>query len=57
MNSQDTHPLALKRFLDHQDIDSIEFEAEMRGYKELLRNLRNLVKRQRNPMKNVLAPS
>ena len=43
MNSPETHPLALKRFLDHEDIEFIEFEAEMRGYKELMRNVRDLL--------------
>lgn len=42
MNSAKTHPLALKRFLDYEGFDQIEFEAEMRGFKELMRNLRDV---------------
>ena len=43
MNRKTSNPLALKRFLDRDDFDQIEFEAELRGYKELMRALRNFV--------------
>jgi peptidoglycan/xylan/chitin deacetylase (PgdA/CDA1 family) len=36
-NYPDTPPLALHRFLDGEHISDLEFEAEMCGYKELLR--------------------
>jgi len=32
--------LALRRFLDREDISAIEFEAEMYGCKELLRGIK-----------------
>jgi peptidoglycan/xylan/chitin deacetylase (PgdA/CDA1 family) len=40
-NDADTHKFALKRFLDSDDIHALEFEAEMAGYLELMRKLRN----------------
>jgi peptidoglycan/xylan/chitin deacetylase (PgdA/CDA1 family) len=36
-NYAETPPLALRRFLDGEQISDLEFEAEMCGYKELLR--------------------
>lgn len=36
----DTPALALPRFLDRDDFEPIEFEAELRGFRELLRRLR-----------------
>jgi len=36
-NYPETPPLALRRFLDGEHISDLEFEAEMCGYKELLR--------------------
>lgn len=53
MNSATTHPLALKRFLDYEGFDQIEFEAEMRGYKELMRDIRNLVLMRRESTKTL----
>lgn len=48
MNPQHSHPLALKRFLDRDDFTQIEFEAELRGYKELMRVIRDFVTRRTN---------
>lgn len=39
LNSSDTHPLALRRFLDADDVDEVEFDAEISGFKHLLRSL------------------
>jgi peptidoglycan/xylan/chitin deacetylase (PgdA/CDA1 family) len=39
-NYPETPPLALRRFLDGEHISDLEFEAEMCGYKELLRRAR-----------------
>ncbi len=39
-NYPETPPLALRRFLDGEHISDLEFEAEMCGYKELLRRTR-----------------
>ncbi len=36
-NYPETPPLALRRFLDGEHISDLEFEAEMCGYKEILR--------------------
>jgi peptidoglycan/xylan/chitin deacetylase (PgdA/CDA1 family) len=41
VNYPSTPPLGLKRFLDSEDISRLEFEAELSGYAELLRRLRN----------------
>lgn len=38
-NDQTTNPLALKRFLDGENITQLEFEAEISGFAELLRRL------------------
>ena len=38
-NYRDTPRLGLKRILDAEDVPLIEFEAEMSGYKDLLRRL------------------
>ncbi len=43
LNYPDTPVLALKRFLDGENIAKIEFEAEFVGYMELLRRLRNMM--------------
>jgi peptidoglycan/xylan/chitin deacetylase (PgdA/CDA1 family) len=40
LNYPSTPPLALRRFLDGENIDEIEFEAEVTGYMELLRRTR-----------------
>lgn len=45
LNYHWTPALLLGRFLDSESVHQIEFEAEMFGYLELLRNLRNLVMR------------
>ena len=37
MNSQSTNPLALYRILDQNNLDGIEFEAELTGFCELFR--------------------
>lgn len=42
LNSDDTPPLGLKRFLDRDDLSQIEFEAELYCFKELLRNIRSM---------------
>jgi hypothetical protein len=39
MNSADTHPLELRRFLDSEAISPIRFEAEVSGFLDLLRRL------------------
>ena len=41
LNYADTPLLELKRFLDGENISQIEFEAELYGFQELLRKLRN----------------
>ena len=53
MNPQNANPLALKRFLDRDDFDQIEFEAELLGYKELVRAVRDFVTRRSNPVDKV----
>jgi len=40
LNFRDTPRLALKRFLDRDDLSDIEFEAEISGFAELLRWIR-----------------
>lgn len=39
LNSPDINPLALNRFLDSECCPQIEFEAELFGYKDLLRSI------------------
>jgi peptidoglycan/xylan/chitin deacetylase (PgdA/CDA1 family) len=39
LNDPRTHPLALKRIFDSSSISSLEFEAELSGYLEILRRL------------------
>jgi len=39
LNCRDTPPLALRRFLDGEQVSDIEFEAELCGFAELLRRL------------------
>ncbi len=39
MNDQTTHPLALYRLLDQDNLHDIEFEAELAGFSELLRRV------------------
>jgi peptidoglycan/xylan/chitin deacetylase (PgdA/CDA1 family) len=43
LNSKTTPRLALRRFLDGENIKEIEFEAEMSGFSEILRVLRSFV--------------
>jgi peptidoglycan/xylan/chitin deacetylase (PgdA/CDA1 family) len=45
LNYPSTPRLALKRFLDADNISDIEFEAEMYGYSELLRRIRDYTMR------------
>lgn len=40
LNPTDTHPLALYRILDRDDLTQVEFEAELYGFAELLRIFR-----------------
>lgn len=40
LNTSDTCPLSLYRILDQEDLTDIEFEAELFGFAELLRELR-----------------
>lgn len=49
MNTAKTPLLALNRFLDRDDITQIEFEAEMCGFKELLRAVRHVLSGQGLP--------
>jgi peptidoglycan/xylan/chitin deacetylase (PgdA/CDA1 family) len=44
LNDTATEPLALRRLLDADDISSVEFEAEVSGFKELLRDTVRLVR-------------
>jgi hypothetical protein len=44
LNFRHTPRLALHRFLDGEDIDQIQFEAEMSGLNELLRRARAALK-------------
>ncbi|MFX0197030.1 MAG: polysaccharide deacetylase family protein [Candidatus Hodarchaeota archaeon] len=41
LNKPETHLFRLHRFLDRNDITELEFEAEMFGFKELLRSIKN----------------
>jgi zinc protease len=45
LNDGATPPLALRRFLDGQNIEQLDFEAEMSGFKDLLRDARARLKR------------
>lgn len=47
MNRRRDSPLTLRRFLDDSRISQLEFEAELSGFSELLRNARALVQRLR----------
>jgi len=47
MNRRHDPPLTLRRFLDDSQISQLEFEAELSGFTELLRNARALVQRLR----------
>jgi hypothetical protein len=38
-NRRTTHPLILSRFLDRDDLSDLEFEAEISGFKPLLRRV------------------
>ncbi|MFI5325703.1 MAG: insulinase family protein [Candidatus Rokuibacteriota bacterium] len=44
LNDPATPRLALRRFLDGENIDQLDFEAEMSGFKDLLRDLKARVK-------------
>lgn len=46
MNDPGTPRLALKRFLDSEDVSAIEFEAELSGFAEILRRVRGAVRRE-----------
>lgn len=41
LNDFETPRLALKRFLDRDDFTDLEFEAEITGFKEIIRRIRN----------------
>jgi len=43
LNYSDTPALGLKRFLDGDNIEKIDFEAELSGFSELLRRARGLI--------------
>jgi peptidoglycan/xylan/chitin deacetylase (PgdA/CDA1 family) len=45
LNGPRTPRLALRRFLDGEDVSPIEFEAEMTGFAEFLRGARRLLRR------------
>ena len=45
LNSKDTPLLGLRRFLDEENIEAIEFEAELSGFVGLLRRARSLMLR------------
>lgn len=47
LNDTKTPPLALRRFLDAEDISRIEFEAELCGFADLLRGTRSRLMRLR----------
>jgi peptidoglycan/xylan/chitin deacetylase (PgdA/CDA1 family) len=49
LNDASTQRLALRRFLDGENIAQIEFEAEVSGYLEILRKLRTSLARRRRP--------
>ena len=44
LNYRDTPRLALKRFLDAEDVPHIRFEAELAGFKPLLRQVRERIR-------------
>ena len=46
-NEPATHPLALRRFLDGEDVSAIEFEAGICGFSDWLQRIRDLVHRKR----------
>ena len=52
LNKKDQNPLSLKRFLDGHYISDLEFEAEISGFKHLVRSFSQQIKGLR--MKNVL---
>ncbi len=45
MNPKGQEPLALRRFLDGQQVTQVRFEAEMSGFCDLLRDLKRVAKR------------
>jgi hypothetical protein len=47
LNSHRNAPLALKRFLDSEDILGIEFEAEIYGFAEIVRRVKRWLPAQR----------
>lgn len=60
LNTRKTPRLALKRFLDGSNISDIEFEAEMNGFSELLREARgavNTLRRKLRPQQALAAVS
>jgi len=52
LNYENTSLLALNRFLDGNPVHQIEFEAEMYGYLEILRKVRNFLSGKRSFSKN-----
>lgn len=54
LNYPDTPRLGLKRFLDGEHITSIEFEAELRGFTDLLRRGRSFLTKKLQPESNSL---
>lgn len=48
LNSADTAPLLLKRYLDSENVSDIEFEAEISGLRELLRQARSRLRNLRS---------
>jgi hypothetical protein len=44
LNYPTTHHLALRRFLDNEYVSQIEFEAEMCGFLDILRRLRQYLR-------------
>ena len=47
LNSPQTHPLALSRFLDREDLSNLEIESELTGFGDFLRLLANPLRRPR----------
>jgi peptidoglycan/xylan/chitin deacetylase (PgdA/CDA1 family) len=47
LNYSNTHPLTLRRFLDSDSLSMIEFEAELCGFKEIVRRGRAIWRRAR----------
>lgn len=45
LNGPETPRLALRRFLDGEDVSEIEFESELSGFSEVLRSARNVFRR------------